>query len=246
MKKYIIALIIAVLPVLGFASEGGAKLEKADVDLNDTASLQRGARLFVNYCLSCHSANYMRYSRMAKDLGLSDKQVANNLMFASDKVGSLMTIAMRPEESKNWFGNTPPDLSVEARARGADWLYTYLKSFYLDPSRPFGVNNVVFKDVAMPDVLWELHGLKEPIYKEHKNPEGKIVKKVVGLKTVQPGTMTDVEYDRAVRDLVNFLVYMGEPAKLQRPYVGFGVLLFLALLFVVSYYLKKEYWKDIH
>ena len=246
MKRYFIALIIAVLPVLVHASEEGVPLQKADVDLNDKASLQNGARLFVNYCLSCHSADYMRYNRMAQDLGLSDEQVTKNLMFAADKIGETMHVAMPRDDAKKWFGTAPPDLSVEARARGANWLYSYLKAFYLDPSRPTGVNNTVFHNVGMPDVLWDLEGLKKPVFETRKDAEGHDVKTVVGYEMVQPGKLSADEFDSDVRDLVNFLVYMGEPAQLERPYVGLWVLLFLAVMFVVSYYLKKEYWKDVH
>ncbi len=245
MKRLIIAAALAVLPVLALASEG-AQLEKADVDLGNQASLQRGARMFVNYCLSCHSASYMRYQRLSSDLGLSKEQVKKNLMFAADKIGSTMTVAIRPGDAAQWFGKAPPDLSVIARARGADWLYSYLTGFYLDPSRPMGVNNAVFKDVGMPHVLWNLEGLKKPVYETHVDEEGNKVKEIKGYEMVQPGSMTEVEYHRAVNDLVNYLVYMGEPAKLTRYQVGFWTLLFLALLFVVSYFLKKEYWKDVH
>lgn len=245
MKRLIIAAVLAVLPVLGLASEE-AHLEKADVDLGNQASLQRGARLFVNYCLSCHSASYMRYQRLSTDLGLSKDQVKDNLMFAADKIGSTMTVAARPQDEEQWFGKAPPDLSVIARARGADWLYSYLTGFYLDPSRPTGVNNTVFKDVGMPHVLWDLEGLKKPVYETQVNKEGEKEKVITGFEMVQPGRLSEVEYHRAVNDLVNYLVYMGEPAKLTRYQVGFWVLLFLALLFVVSYFLKKEYWKDVH
>ncbi len=245
MKTKIFALMMLLAPAFAFASSG-IKLDKADVDLSNQASLQNGAKLFVNYCLSCHSAAYMRYNRMGKDLGLTDEQVKNNLMFAAEKVGETMTIAMTPEDAKQMFGTKVPDLSVIARARGADWLYTYLRTFYLDDSRPFGVNNAAFKDVGMPHVLWELEGLKKPIFETHQDHEGHDVQTLVGYEMVKPGKLTPAEYDNEVRDLVNFLVYMGEPAKLKRYTIGVWVLLFLALLFVLSYALKKEYWKDIH
>jgi ubiquinol-cytochrome c reductase cytochrome c1 subunit len=234
------------MPALGLAAGGGVHLDKADVDLTNQASLQNGAKLFVNYCLSCHSAAYMRYNRMAKDLGLSEEQVQNNLMFAADKVGETMTIAMPANDAKKWFGTKIPDLTVVARARGEDWLYTYLRTFYLDASRPWGVNNATFKDVGMPHVLWELEGLKQPVYEIHKDHEGNETKRIVKYEIVQPGKMSEAEYDNAVRDLVNFMVYMGEPAKLSRYNIGVWVLLFLALLFVVSYAMKKEFWKDVH
>ena len=246
MKKIIIALLITLMPALGLAAGGGVHLDKADVDLTNQASLQNGAKLFVNYCLSCHSAAYMRYNRMAKDLGLSEEQVQDNLMFAADKVGETMTVAMPANDAKKWFGTKIPDLTVVARARGEDWLYTYLRTFYLDASRPWGVNNATFKDVGMPHVLWELEGLKQPVYEIHKDHEGNETKRIVRYEMVQAGKMSEAEYDNAVRDLVNFMVYMGEPAKLSRYNIGVWVLLFLALLFVVSYAMKKEFWKDVH
>ncbi|HEB67126.1 MAG TPA: cytochrome c1 [Gammaproteobacteria bacterium] len=246
MKKIITAFLLGFVPVLALASGGGVKLDKADIDLHDQDSLRRGAKLFVNYCLSCHSAAYMRYNRMGQDLGLTDAQVKENLMFAAEKVGETMTIAMPADDAKRWFGTKVPDLSVVARARGADWLYSYLRGFHLDSSRPWGVNNTVFKDVGMPHVLWELEGLKKPVYEVRKNHEGEEEKHIVGFETVQPGKLSSAEYDLAVRDLVNFMVYMGEPAKLVRYKIGVWVLLYLVILFVVAYALKKEYWKDVH
>ena len=246
MKTKIIAFLIMFAPALALASAGGVKLDKADIDLSNQESLQNGARLFVNYCLSCHSANYMRYNRMGQDIGLTDDQVKENLMFAADKVGETMTIAMRPADAKSMFGTKIPDLTVVARSRGVDWLYTYLTTFYLDPSRPFGVNNKVFKDVGMPHVLWELEGLKKPVYEVSKDHDGNDVKHLVGFEMVTPGKLSQSEYKAAMNDLVNYLEYMGEPAKLKRYTIGIWVLLFLALLFVVSYAMKKEFWKDIH
>ncbi|MDH5361311.1 MAG: cytochrome c1 [Gammaproteobacteria bacterium] len=237
MRKLIIAFVIAVLPGMALAA-GNVHLEKVDIDLNNKESLQRGAKLFVNYCLSCHSAQYMRYNRMGRDIGLTDKQVEQNLMFASEKVGETMTIAMPSNKSAKWFGTAPPDLSVIARSRGQDWLYTYLTGFYKDDSRPFGVNNTVFKDVGMPHVLWELEGLKAPVYNEEHH--------ITGYKYVTKGKLTPAEYDAAARDLTAFLVYVGEPIQQTRKAIGIWVLLFLFVLFVVSYYLKREYWKDVH
>lgn len=245
MKKIVLGLILALLPGLAPLASEHPNLDSANVNLSDRASLQRGARVFMNYCLSCHSAHFMRYNRMAKDLGLTDKEVAGNLMFASDKVGGVMNVAMRSEDAGRWFGVAPPDLSVISRARGADWLYTYLRSFYLDPSRPSGVNNLVFDKVAMPDVLWRLQGLQRPVYHEVTNEDGAKVRVIEKLELAVPGTMTPGEYDRTVRDLVNFLAYMGEPAKLQRSRLGGWVLLFLVVFFLLAYALKKEYWKDV-
>jgi ubiquinol-cytochrome c reductase cytochrome c1 subunit len=240
MKKLIITLLFA-LPAAVMAAGGGAHLEHANVDLTDKASLQRGAKLFVNYCLSCHSAAYQRYNRMGKDIGLSDDQVKDNLMLAGEKVGDTMTIAMPKDGAKKWFGNPPPDLSVMARARGADYIYTYLKTFYIDEGRPFGVNNAVFPDVGMPHVLWELEGMKKAVTKTEG--ENTII---TGYEMVKPGSMSTAEYDEAARDLTNFMVYMAEPVQLKRQQVGIWVLLFLAVFFVFAYALKKEYWKDIH
>jgi len=245
MKKLIIAFVISLLPVLAYANEGG-HYDKANIDPTDQASLQRGAKLFVNYCLSCHSAKYERYNRMARDIGLTDAQVKQNLMFASEKVGETMTIAMHGADAKKWFGNPPPDLSVIARSRGVDYLYTYLRTFYQDDKRPFGVNNLAFKDVGMPAVLEELQGIQKPVYKTVQNAEGDDEQVIEGLELVKPGKMSPAEYDQAARDLVNFLAYVAEPVKLERQRLGIYVLLFLAVFFVIAYALKKEYWKDVH
>lgn len=246
MRKILFALLFCVVPLLVQASEEDMHLDKANIDPHDQASLQRGAKIFVNYCMGCHSADFERYNGMGHDIGLSDQQVMQNLMFAGEKIGDYMTIAMPPADAKTWFGTPPPDLSVVARARGVDWLYTYLRSFYLDDKRPFGVNNVVFKDVAMPHVLWELQGWQKPVYKTEKGEDGQPEQVLEKLEIVTPGSMSPDDFDATVRDLVNFLSYMGEPAKLERQSLGIKVLLFLAVFFVVAYLLKKEYWKDIH
>lgn len=245
MKKLIVAFVFAALPVLGMAAGGGVHLEKANIDLHDNASLQRGAKLFVNYCLSCHSAAYQRYNRMGQDIGLSNEQV-KSMMLAGEKVGETMTIAMPAGDAKKWFGNPPPDLSVIARARGVDWLYTYFKTFYIDESRPFGVNNAVFADVGMPHVLWELEGMKKAIKKTETDHDGNEHTVIAGYEMVTPGSMSESEYDEAARDLTNFLAYTGEPIQLKRQQLGVYVLIFLFFFFVVAYMLKKEYWKDIH
>ncbi len=245
MKKLIIALLFA-LPAAVMAAGAGPHLESANVDLTDKASLQRGAKLFVNYCLSCHSAAYQRYNRMGKDIGLTDGQVEGNLMLAGEKVGETMTIAMPQGDAKRWFGNPPPDLSVMARARGADYIYSYLKSFYIDESRPFGVNNAVFPSVGMPNVLWELEGRKKVVTKTEIDHQGNEKTVITGYEMVSHGEMDEQEFDQAARDLTNFLVYMAEPVKLKRQQIGIWVLLFLAVFFVVAYALKKEYWKDVH
>jgi len=243
MRNILLALLFCVAPVLVQASEE-VHLDKVKIDLNDQASLQRGAKFFVNYCMGCHAASYLRYNGVAEDIGVSNEQMLQNLVFAGDKIGDYMTIAMPPKAAKSWFGTTPPDLSVIARARGNDWLYTYLRGFYLDDQRPFGVNNVVFKDVAMPHVLWELQGWQKLVPADEHEAGGHAGKPK--LEIVTPGTMSPDDYDEAVRDLVNFLAYMGEPVKLERQSLGIKVLLFLAVFFVVAYLLKKDYWKDIH
>lgn len=246
MKKQLFVLLLALAPAWAFATGGeGIHLEKANIDPTNTQSLQRGARLFVNYCLSCHSASLMRYERMGKDLGISEELVSENLMFTGGKVGELMTVATAADDAKAWFGTVPPDLSVIARARGVDWLYTYMRSFYRDDAKITGVNNLVFPDVGMPHVMWELQGWQEPVIKTHKQADGTEVK-TVGLQLVEQGTMTPKEYDRAMRDLVNFLDYMGEPGKHDRRELGTRVILFLLVFLVFAYLLKREYWKDIH
>jgi ubiquinol-cytochrome c reductase cytochrome c1 subunit len=188
----------------------------------------------------------MRYNRMGKDLGLTDEQVTQNLMLAGDKIGDTMKVAMTAKDAMTAFGVVPPDLSVIARARGADFLYTYMRSFYADPARPFGVNNTVFPDVGMPHVLADLQGLQKPVYEVTKAEDGAEHKVFKGYELVQAGSMKPEEYDAAVADLVNFLVYVGEPAQLERQRMGWWVLGFLAIFFVVAYLLKKEYWKDVH
>jgi ubiquinol-cytochrome c reductase cytochrome c1 subunit len=224
------------VPALAMASGAELKLDQAPINPNDYESLQRGARIFVNYCLNCHSANYMRYSRL-EDIGLTEAQIKNNLLFAGEKPGETMSVAMRVGDAKQWFGATPPDLSVISRSRGADWLYTYLRGFYRDDSRPTGWNNIVFDKVGMPHVLWELQG--EQILEHDEHGEAK-------LKLVKAGRVNQVEYDQMVGDLVNYLAWMGEPSKIKRLQTGLVVMLFLVFFFVVAYYLKREFWKDVH
>jgi len=225
------------------AAEGG--YEKANNDIGNKASLQRGARNFVNYCSGCHSAKYVRYNRMAVDIGLSDDQVRDNLIFTDAKVTATMTNAMPAADAARWFGKAPPDLSLIARSRGVDYLYTFLKSFYLDPSRPTGMNNTVLPAAAMPNVLWELQGLQKAVYEGETTADSNIRKKFKGLELETKGKLTPEEYDQFVRDTVNFLAYIGEPAQLQRRELGIRVLGFLLVLFLLAYALKQEYWKDI-
>jgi ubiquinol-cytochrome c reductase cytochrome c1 subunit len=240
MKKLILAFLLAVVPVASMAAGGGAHLDDAGIDVSDNASLQRGAKYFVNYCTGCHSLKFQRYNRLVKDLGLTADEVKGNLMFTTDNIGDTMTIAMDPQDSEKWFGVTPPDLSVTARARGVDWIYTYLRSFYTDEKRPFGVNNTVFPDVGMPNIFWELQGTQKAVVTEVDG------KKVTKLEIVKPGTLSTEEFDGVARDLTAFLSYVGEPAQLKRQSMGKWVLLFIGIFFILAYMLKKEYWKDIH
>ena len=244
MMKRIFVLLLALAPAWGLAAGGGVHLDKANIDPTNKESLQRGARLFVNYCLSCHAAGLMRYERMGKDLGLDEVQVSENLMFTGGKVGELMTVATSAEDAKAWFGTVPPDLSVISRARGVDWLYTYMRSFYRDDSKIVGVNNLVFPDVGMPHVLWELQGWQEPVITTVKDHDGR-ERKEISLELVEPGLLEPHEYDRAVRDLVNFLDYMGEPAKYERRQLGVKVIMFLMFFLVVADLMKRDFWKDV-
>ncbi len=230
----------------GAAATGMQELHDASVDLGDEASLQRGARTFVNYCVSCHSARYARYSRLAADLGIPEDIVAAKMMFTTDKIGNTMNVALRAADGEGWFGVAPPDLSVIARSRGADWLYTFLLTFYLDPARPTGVNNLLFRDTAMPHVLWELQGLQRPVLGASADAHGRHASQIASLELASHGLQSEQEYRRTVRDLVNFLVYLGEPAKLVRYRIGFWVILFLIGFYLLAWRLKREYWKDVH
>jgi ubiquinol-cytochrome c reductase cytochrome c1 subunit len=221
-------------------------MEHANNDVGNTASLQRGARNFVNYCLGCHSARYVRYNRLGIDLGLSETQVIENLMFTGERPFDTMRVAMRPEDAKRWFGTTPPDLTLIARARGTDYLYNFLRSFYLDPSRPNGVNNLVLPGTAMPHVLWELQGYQKAVYDGQSDAANSaMVKKFKEFELVTKGALTPADYDQFVRDIVNFLDYIGEPMQLQRRSLGLKVLGFLLVFFLFAYFLKQEYWKHV-
>ncbi len=231
----------AAAPVM--ASEGGYPLEPAPVNTADLSSLQRGAKLFVNYCLNCHGASMMRYNRL-KDIGLTDDQIRENLLFSADKVGETMTIAMQPKEAKAFFGAQPPDLSVIARARGDDWLYTYLRTFYRDDSRATGWNNLVFPSVGMPHVLWELQGQRAAKFAEVEE-HGEKVHKFAGFEQLSPGKMSKVDYDQATADLVGFLDWMAEPAQNHRKRLGVWVLLFLGMFTIFAWRLNAAFWKDV-
>jgi ubiquinol-cytochrome c reductase cytochrome c1 subunit len=239
--------IAALVPTLAFANVE-VPLDKAPIDSGDMASLQNGAKLFVNHCLNCHAASHMRYNRLT-DLGLTEQQIKDNLMFTTEKIGDHMKVAMTSKDAAKWFGAQPPDLSVIARSRGADWLYTYLRTFYRDDTRATGWNNVAFPNVGMPHVLAELQG--ELVMEEHKKAEGEAgahgdSHEPPKLVLAQAGSMTLKQYDAAIADLVNYLVYMGEPARNSRVQIGMMTLLFLGVLLVFAYVLKKEYWKDVH
>jgi ubiquinol-cytochrome c reductase cytochrome c1 subunit len=247
MKKFLTALLFA--PLLAVASGAEVHLDKAPVS-TDPAALQNGAKLFVNYCLNCHGASYMRYNRL-EQIGLSEQMIRDNLMFTADKIGEPMRIAMQRDEAKQWFGAAPPDLTVIARSRasevgsGADWLYTYLRGFYRDDTRPTGWNNVIFENVGMPHVLYELQGEQRGKVVEHEDSHGNKTK-TIQVEPGKPGKMSAEEYDKATADLVSYLVWMGEPMAGARKTIGTFVIAFLGLLFVLSYLLKKNYWRDIH
>jgi ubiquinol-cytochrome c reductase cytochrome c1 subunit len=231
-------------PAIALAAAGTEiKLDRANVDFTDAVSLQRGVQVFVNYCLNCHSAAYMRYGRLT-ELGLSEQQIQDNLLFAGQKVGDTMNVAMRRADARQWFGVEPPDLSVIARSRGADWLYTYLRTFYRDSTRPTGWNNLAFPNVGMPHVLWQLQGTQRLEVVAEGHGQEKVGHRKLVLES--PGSMTPAQYDALMRDLVNYLVYMGEPARERRVQVGIVVLFFLSGLFVLTWLLKREYWKDVH
>ncbi|MDP5293132.1 cytochrome c1 [Oceanimonas sp. CHS3-5] len=244
MKRIVVAL-FALLPALTFAAGGNVHLDEADYDLTDKASLQNGAKLFMNYCSGCHSTQYQRYNRVAQDLDIPEDVMQANLNFTGVPIGELMENAIPESDAANWFGAAPPDLTLVARVRGADWLYTYLRSFYKDDSRPFGVNNLVFPSVGMPHVLEPLQGSAR-LETETHTVDGVEVVTPVGIKADGNGELTTAEYDQAVLDIVNFLVYSGEPVKLERQRLGYWVLGFLAIFFVIAYLLKKEYWRDVH
>jgi ubiquinol-cytochrome c reductase cytochrome c1 subunit len=245
MMKKLIA-VLAFVPALAFANEDGFPLDHAPDRTNDLPALQNGAKLFVNYCLNCHAAASMRYNRL-RDIGLTEDQIKDNLLFATDKVGDTMHVSMPHQESKEWFGATPPDLSVVSRSRGSDWLYTYLRTFYKDDTRPTGWNNMVFNNVGMPHVLWELQGIRTAKFEDKKDPheEGKTVHEFAGFEQVKPGKMNDQEYDSAVADLVSYLEWMGEPAQHTRKRLGVIVLLYLAFFSLLAWRLNASYWKEV-
>src|SRR5512137_1440879 len=245
MRIKLLVLAAALAPVAAFAAGGAVHLEAANVDVTNKASLQRGAANFVNYCLGCHSAQYVRYNRRAADIGITEQQLIDNLMFTADSPQQTMRIGIHAENARRWFGVVPPDLSLMARARGADYIYTFLHSFYADPAKASGWNNTVLPGTAMPHVLWELQGVQEAVWAGEPNAAGDVRHEFKEFKIATPGKMTAEEYDAFVRDTVNFLVYIGEPAQLQRRALGVPVIAFLVFFTLLAYALKKEYWKDV-
>ncbi|MBV2164044.1 MAG: cytochrome c1 [Comamonas sp.] len=243
MKKFIFSLIAALGIATGAhaASDAGIPWDKAPVDISNQASLQNGAKLFVNYCLGCHSAAFMRYNRL-QDIGLSEQEIKDNLLFTTDKVGETMIAAINPKQAKDWFGANPPDLTVIARSRaghngtGADYLYTFLRTFYRDDTKATGWNNLAFPSVGMPHPLWEMQGQRRAVF------EGDHFK---GWEQITPGTLSEQEYDQQIGDLVNYLQWMGEPAQATRVRVGVGVLIFLAIFIVIAWKLNAAFWKDV-
>ena len=242
-KLRLIALLLAFVPAFAFAAEGGA-LQASGTDLGDKASLQRGAGLFMNYCAGCHSLAMHRYSRIAEDLDLRPELVEQHLMAGDAKIGENILTGVAAEQGQAWFGKAPPDLSLAARARasGPDWVYTYLKSFYVDETRPIGWNNTLFPGVSMPNPLWELQGIQRPVYGEGHGADAHVEK----LELATPGRMDAREFDQAARDIAAFLQYVAEPAAMKREAVGVWVVLFLAFFTFIAYLLKLEYWRDVH
>ncbi len=242
--KRILAIIALCLPTLVLAAGSNYPLDKANYDLTDKASLQRGAAAYMNYCLGCHQMQYQRYQRTFNDLGIPEELGEQYLQFTGDKVTDHKINSMPAEAGAKWFGAPPPDLTLVARVRGADWLYTYLRTFYEDEGKTFGVNNKVFPDVGMPHVLQELQGVTRETY-ERRMVDGEMVDRYVGLKSDGTGELSPDEYDAFVLDLVNFLVYTGEPMQLEREALGKWVLAFILVFFVFVYLLKKDYWRDV-
>jgi ubiquinol-cytochrome c reductase cytochrome c1 subunit len=254
MKKIIAGLLAALtLCTAALANEGGPAWDKFPKErATDVTALQNGAKLFVNYCLNCHAAAFMRFNRL-RDIGLTEDQIKKNMLFPTEKVGDLMTVALNPKDAKEWFGATPPDLTVIARSRagangsGADYLYTYMRGFYRDETRPTGWNNLVFPSVGMPHVLWELQGEQRAVFAEEKDPHdpAKTTHVFKGFEQTKPGQLSKADYDSAVADLVAYLQWMGEPAQNQRVRLGVWVLLFLTVFTVIAWRLNAAYWKDV-
>ena len=250
-QKFALGLCLAVASLTGAQASGGNSIawDKAPINTSDLASLQNGAKTFVNYCLNCHSASFMRYNRL-QDIGLTNQQIKDNLLFTTDKVGDTMKANIDPKQAKDWFGAVPPDLTLVARSRsghggtGSDYLYTYLRTYYRDETKPTGWNNLAFPNVGMPNPLWQLQGEREPVYEERKE-HGQTTHVFVGWKQVTPGTLSQKQYDKTVGDLVNYLHWMAEPAQNNRVRLGMWVLLFLAGFTFIAWRLNAAYWKDV-
>ena len=243
MSARIALLVLGLVAASSAMAQHEAELEPANNNVANTPSLQRGVKYFVNYCMGCHSAKYVRYNRLAEDLQITEDQLVQNIMFTGEQPFDTMSIAMKPEDATRWFGVAPPDLSLIARSRGTDYIYTFLRSFYADPSRPTGVDNMVLPGTAMPHVLWELQGVQTAKFEADEEHPGQEM--FAGFELERPGTLSPEEYDGVVRDIVNFLDYVGEPVQLQRQRLGIRVIAFLLVLLLISYMLKKEIWKDV-
>jgi ubiquinol-cytochrome c reductase cytochrome c1 subunit len=248
MKKFATVLFFAIVSLfatsLTVSAASGGGVEHSGVNINDTASLQRGAKWYANYCLGCHSISYMRYNRLAEDLNLSEDAVMQNLVFSDSKFGETMDIAMDSNQAKSWFGKTPPDLSLIGRSRGSDWLFSYLRGFYKDESG--GWNNTMLPNASMPHGLWGLQGIQTPVYRQETSKSGFTHEVIDHFELTTPGTQTPEEYETTARDIAAFLEYAGEPAKLKRKGIGVWVILFLAFFTFIAYLLKAEYWRDVH
>jgi ubiquinol-cytochrome c reductase cytochrome c1 subunit len=241
-----LVLTISLYPVPGVTAEGSVHLDPVSVSLDDKRSLQNGAKIFVNYCMSCHSAAFMRYNRMAQDLEIPEELVIEHMLVADANIGDPMTTTMTREDGEEWFGVAPPDLSLIGKLRDTDWLYTYFRSFYMDEATASGWNNTVFPNVAMPHALFELQGIQKAVFKSETDDNGIEHQVFDGFEMVTEGTMTGEEFDHAMRDLTNFLYYMAEPARMVRIGYGIWTMLFLAVLGTLAFLLKKEYWQDVH
>jgi len=244
LKSWVLIAVVGVSAGVAMADEEGTPLLKSHADINNTESLQRGARNFMNYCSGCHSMMYLRYNRMAADLKIPEAELTN-LMFTTNKSFETINSAM-PPDAATWFGKQPPDLSLMARARSVDYIYSFLKSFYVDSTRPWGVNNLYYPQEAMPAVIETLQGLQKPVFKSEPDEHGNAKMVLVGVESMSPGSMKPEEYDQFARDTANFLDYAAEPIKQKRQSMGVFVTLFLVVFFVFAFLLKKEYWKDVH
>jgi ubiquinol-cytochrome c reductase cytochrome c1 subunit len=245
LKRLVLLTLVAAPAGAALAEEGDFPVLHSGTDISNVESLQRGARNFMNYCSGCHSLKYLRYNRLAADLKIPEADVAANLMFTSDKVVDTINSAM-PADSEQWFGKQPPDLSLIARAKGVDYIYSFLKGFYADKTRLWGVNNLYLPNAAMPHVLRERQGLQKPVFKSEPDDHGGTRMVLSGVEPMTPGSLKPEEYDQFVRDIANFLDYAAEPIKAKRQSLGVFVTLFLLVFFVFAYLLKKEYWKDVH